>query len=140
MQLEPKDQRLLALLRDNARMSVIDMARTLGVSRATVQNRMRRLESQGVITGYTVVVGTDIEDSEVRALMSIQSQSAREAAVIAELRGNPNVTAIHHTTGRWDLIAEIQTDSLAAFNQIVGAIRLIEGVTATETNLLLDSY
>ncbi len=140
MQLEPKDQRLLALLRDNARMSVIDMAKTLGVSRGTVQNRMRRLENQGVITGYTVVVGTDIDQSEVRALMSIQSQSAREAEVIAQLRGNPNVTAIHHTTGRWDLIAEIQTDSLAAFNQIVGVIRLIDGVTATETNLLLDSY
>ena len=58
MQLEPKDQRLLALLRDNARMSVIDMAKTLGVSRGTVQNRMRRLENQGVITGYTCLLYT----------------------------------------------------------------------------------
>ena len=47
---------------------------------------------------------------------------------------------MHHTTGRWDLIAEIETDSLSSFNKIVGEIRLFDGVAATETNLLLDSY
>jgi len=72
--------------------------------------------------------------------MSIRAESVKERHVIGSLRGNPNVTAVHHTTGRWDLIAEIQTDSLASFNAIVGAVRPFDGVTATETNLLLDSY
>ena len=56
------------------------------------------------------------------------------------MRGNPNVSTVHHTTGRWDLMAELETDSLASFNKIVGAIRLYDGVAATETNLLLESY
>jgi DNA-binding Lrp family transcriptional regulator len=47
---------------------------------------------------------------------------------------------VHHTTGRWDLIAEITTDSLVSFNRIVGELRLIDGVSATETSLLLDSF
>jgi len=138
--LDSTDQGLLALLRNDARTSVVALGKRLGVSRATVQNRMRRLEKDGVILGYTVALAADIDAPAVRALMSIRAESVKERHVIGSLRGNPNVTAVHHTTGRWDLIAEIQTDSLASFNAIVGAVRLFDGVTATETNLLLDSY
>ena len=140
LKLDKKDQGLLALLRADARMSVVELADKLGVSRATVQNRMRRLEENGVILGYTIAMGSAVETPAVRALMLIRAESAQEAAVIASLRGDPQVTAVHHTTGRWDLIAEIQTDSLSSFNKIVGALRLIDGIKATETNLLLDSY
>lgn len=140
LKLDARDQGLLAMLRADARISVVDLARRLGVSRATVQNRMRRLENEGVILGYTVAVGPSVERPKVSALMCIRAESASEASVIQSLRGNPHVAAVHHTTGRWDLIAEIQTDSLSSFNKIVGSLRLIDGVTATETNLLLDSY
>lgn len=138
-ELDATDQGLLAMLRANARAPVVELARRLGVSRATVQNRMRRLEQEGVIAGYTVRITSEIKRPAVRALMSIRAESAREARVVDSLRGDPNVAAIHHTTGRWDLIAEIQADSLASFNRIVGTLRLIDGVTATETNLLLES-
>lgn len=140
MELDSKDRKLITLLRDNARTSVVDLARALGVSRATVQNRMRRLEAQGVISGYTVKLGAELSSTAVRALMSIKTESAEEAAVIARLRGHPQVTAVHHTTGRWDLIAEVQTDALASFNHIVGEIRLLPGISATESNLLLESF
>lgn len=139
-QLDDKDQGLLSLLRRDARMSVVELAKRLNVSRATVQHRMRRLEEQGVIRGYTVDIGDRTDAPAVRALMSIRASSSDEATVISSLRGNPNVAAVHHTTGRWDLIAEIRSDTLASFNRIVGELRLIDGVTATETNLLLDSY
>jgi len=138
--MDSTDQRLLALLRSNARMPVVELARQLDVSRATVQNRLRRLERDGVIRGYTVTVGSETARPAVRALMSISTENADEANVIQSLRGNPNVSAVHHTTGRWDLIAEIHAESLAAFNAVVGNLRLVDGVTATETNLLLDSY
>jgi len=140
LKLDAKDQGLLAMLRADARTSIVDLAKRLGVSRATVQNRMRRLEDQGVILGYTIAMGSAVEAPAVRALMCIRAESTSEAKVIESLRGNPQVAAVHHTTGRWDLIAEIQTDSLSSFNKIVGSLRQIEGVTATETNLLLDSY
>jgi len=138
--LDQKDQGLLAMLRADARTPVVELAKRLGVSRATVQNRMRRLEDNGVILGYTIAMGSAVETPAVRAHMCIRAESASEASVVASLRGNPQVTAVHHTTGRWDLIAEIQTDTLSSFNKIVGSLRLIEGITATETHLLLDSY
>ncbi len=140
LKLDTTDQGLLALLRADARVSVVELAKRLKVSRATVQNRMRRLEQQGVILGYTVAIASDVERPAVRALMSIGADSASEAGVIAKLRGNPHVVAVHHTTGRWDLIAEIQADTLSSFNKVVGTLRLIDGVTSTETSLLLDSY
>lgn len=137
---DPIDQGLLNLLRANARTSVVELAKKLGVSRATVQNRIRRLEANEIILGYTLLLGSKTQKQEVRAMMCISVESAYEAGVIAELRGNPNIAAIHHTTGQWDLIVEIQAESLSMLNKIVGAIRLIEGVGATETNLLLDTY
>ncbi|MEM7084052.1 MAG: Lrp/AsnC family transcriptional regulator [Pseudomonadota bacterium] len=140
IQLDPTDQGLISLLRDDARTSVVRLAKHLGISRATVQSRMKRLEKKGVIAGYTVLLSDEIEKPAVRAFMSIQADSVSEASVVQRLRGVPQVAAVHHTTGRWDLIAEIRTDSLASFNQIIGMLRLIDGVVATESNLLLESY
>ncbi len=140
MELDAKDQGLINLLRADARTSVVELAKKTGLSRATVQNRLRRLEAKEIIRGYTLLIGPETQKPEVRALMSIEADSASEASVIIKLRGNPHIRAVHHTTGRWDLIAEIETDTLSSFNKIVGAIRLIDGVVSTETNLLLDSY
>lgn len=140
MDLDERDRTLIALLRHNARTSIVDLARELGTSRATVQNRMHRLEKSGVIQGYTVMLKPDADNRAVRALMSIGTKTKEEPDVISALRGYPDVVALHHTTGRWDLIAELRCASLAAFNDVIGAIRLIDGVTSTESNLLLDSH
>ncbi len=140
MKLDETDRLLIAILRKNARTSVVDLARQLRVSRATVQNRMKRLERDGVIVNYTVTLKPDAEQSPVRALMSIATETRKEGKVINALRGYPAVLALHHTTGRWDLIAELRTNTLAAFNNVIGEIRLIDGVTNTESSLLLDSH
>lgn len=140
MKLDQTDRKLISLLRANSRTPVVELAKKLHVSRATVQNRMTRLEREDVILGYTLRLRSDVEEAPVRALMSLVAENRKEAVIFEALRGNPNVKLVHHTTGRWDLIAEISTDSLASFNRIVGEIRLIDGVSATETNLLLDSF
>ena len=138
--IDATDQKLISLLRANARTSVVELSRKLKVSRATVQNRIQRLEKERVLLGYTVILHSEVEDSPVRALMNLRAENKKEAIIINALQGHPNIKAVHHTTGKWDLIAEIRTDSLISFNRIVGELRLIEGVSATETNLLLDSY
>ena len=140
MDLDDRDRQLIALLRNDARTSVVELARALGTSRATVQNRMNRLERDGVIQGYTILLKPDAETRGVRALMSIATDTKKEREVIAGLRGYPDIVALHHTTGRWDLIAELRCTSLAQFNEVIGRVRLIDGVTNTESNLLLDSH
>ena len=137
--LDDIDRQLIALLRDTARLPVVALAKELRVARATVQNRMTRLEQGGVIVGYTVRLKASAERHRIRALMSIAVQGNRAAAVVKVLRGHPNVATIHSTNGRWDMVAELQADSLESFDRVLGTIRLIDGIATTETSILLST-
>ena len=138
--LDDTDRELLALLRQDARMPVATLATKLKVARGTVQNRMKRLERDGVIVGYTVRVKPQAEAHRIRALMTIVVEGNRGAEVLKALRGHPNVTGLHSTNGRWDLVAELRADSLEAFDRALGNIRLIAGIGNTETSLLLSTH
>lgn len=133
------DHQLIALLRDNARRSVVDLSRRLGLTRATVQNRIKRLEREAVILKYSVETAGEDQQSNVRAIMTLSVEGKMAQKVAAQMRGFPDVCRIHFTNGRWDLIAEIQTRDLQSFNHLLTEIRLIDGVSSTETNLLLET-
>lgn len=134
------DHKLIALLRDNARTPVSVLAAKLQVARGTVRNRLTRLEESGVIAGYTVRLKAPVEDQAIRALMTVLVEGNRTEAVIKALRGDPAVTALHTTNGRWDIVAELRAGSLEAFDRVLARIRLVEGISSTETSLLLSSY
>lgn len=134
------DRKLLSLLRDNARKSVAAMAKALGVARGTVQNRLARLEADGVIIGYTVRLKREAEDQRIRALMTVAVEGNRTDDVLKALRGDPAVCALHTTNGRWDIVAELRTDSLEAVDRVLGRIRQIDGISTTETSLLLSTH
>ena len=134
------DRRLVALLRENARASIASLAKELGVARGTVQNRMSRLERDGTIVGYSVRLKPQVEEHRIRALMTIAVEGNRIDAVIASLRGDPAVGALHSTNGRWDIVAELRADSLASFDQVLGRIRQLDGIASTETSLLLSTF
>lgn len=138
--LDDTDRALIGWLRDNARTPVVALAKKLGVTRATVQNRIARLEREGMIVGYTVKLRPNVEANRIRALMSIAVEGNRATEVRRELTGHPNVIGLHTTNGRWDLIAELRADSLEAFDQVLNAIRLLEGIATTETSILLSTY
>lgn len=137
--LDSKDKHLISLLRINARMPVVNLAKQLGVSRATVQNRINKLEREGIILGYTVNLKPGSESHPVRLIMNLSVEAKDEASIIKQLHGYPEVITIHHTSGHWDLIAELRADTLPLMNSLLGEIRLIKGIIRTETNLLLDS-
>lgn len=138
--LDDTDRQLLAMLRDDARTPVVTLAKKLRVARATVQNRMARLESEGVIVGYTVRLRPGAEKHRIRAFMSIEVAGHHGESVRVALRGNPNVVALHTTNGRWDLMAELRADTLEAFDQVLNTIRAVEGIAHTETSILLSTY
>lgn len=131
------DQRLITHLRHNGRRSVSDLALELGVSRATVRSRMERLERSGDIVGYTVILRADAVSLPVRGIMLIEVEGRTADRVVDALGGFPEVSAIHTTNGKWDLIVELGAANLSDFDGILRRIRLIPGVLASETNLLL---
>jgi len=134
------DRQLIALLRDNARTSITALSKKLRVARGTIQNRLTRLEADGTIVGYTVRVKPQEEAQRIRALMTVAVEGNRTDDVLRALRGDPAVGALHTTNGRWDIVAELRTDSLEAVDRVLGRIRLIEGISSTETSLLLSTH
>jgi DNA-binding Lrp family transcriptional regulator len=134
------DQQLIAQLRQNARLSVADLAHRLQVSRGTVTNRLRKLEDQQVIVGYTVRLKPDAQTERIRAWMAVEVEGNQTRRVIASLLGEPGVSALHDTNGRWDLLAEIEVGSMQELSQSLERVRLISGIRGTETSIHLASY
>ncbi len=138
-ELDDIDRRLISLLRANGREPVVSLAERLGVTRATVNNRLARLVDSGVVVGFSVRVRDPAEATVVRAMSLLSVEGRNVNRVIQELRGIPEVAAIHTTNGRWDLVAELSCESLSSFDAALGAIRRIEGLGTSETSLLLST-
>ena len=133
------DRRLIASLRENARVPTATLAKALKVSRGTVQNRIDRLQASGTLLGFTVRVDAGEEERRVRAVTCIAIEGGRSGTVLAALRGLTAVRTVHTTNGRWDMVAELETPDLAGFSAALDQIRTVAGIAATETSLLLTT-
>ena len=140
MTMDDTDRRLIGLLRENARLPVATLARRLKVSRGTVQNCINRLAAEGAITGFTVRLKPDAEPQRVRAITMVAVDGEHANAVLKLLRNIPEVQALHTTNGRWDIVIELGVESLEAFDQALQRIRLIKGISSSETSLLLSTH
>jgi Lrp/AsnC family transcriptional regulator, leucine-responsive regulatory protein len=135
--LDELDHRLVKALRRNARASVVDLAKELGVPRTTIVGRLRRLETQGVILRYTVLLDHKKLGDPVKAFIMIgfspaegrdQRQVARR---IAQLPGVEEVSII---SGEWDILVKIVAPSLEAIGDLVlDKVRREPGVARTVT-------
>ena len=134
------DHQLLSMLRQNARLPVASLAGKLGVSRGTVTNRLHRLEDANVIVGYTVRLRPDVRQSQIKAWMSIAVEGNQTRTVITSLLGEPGVATLHDTNGRWDLLAELRADHLQDLAKVLERIRLLKGISNTETSIHLETY
>ena len=116
------------------------LAIKLKVSRGTVSNRITKLEDTGVINGYTVRLRPDTVPDQITAWMSITVEGNRTREVISMLLGEPGVTGLFDTNGRWDLLAELRSPNLSGLAEVLERVRLIKGIGATETSIHLQSY
>lgn len=137
--LDNLDGALIAALKRNSRASLSELASLLDVTRSTVRVRLDRLVQGGEISGFTVLTRSDVRPNAVRGLMMLEIAGRGAEKVMKQLQRMPQVQAVHSTNGTWDLIAEIGTDTLEAFDEILFMIRRLDGVTRSETNLLLST-
>lgn len=137
--LDKTDERLISALRHDARASLSDLALQLNLSRTTVRARIERLVQRGDIVGFTVVLKEDALRDPVRGLMMVEIEGRGATRITRQLQGLKEVRAIHSTNGRWDLIAELGTETLEDLDQALAKIRMFEGVLNSETSLLLST-
>ena len=133
------DSQIIALLKRNDRMSVTQMAQELAVSRVTIDTHIKKMEQSGVITGYTVKLGTEEFRHKVSGWILISVTANEEERAIEQLVNMPEITRLHTTNGKWDLAAEIQVLSLENFDSTISRLRQVKGIMDTDTSLLLSS-
>ncbi len=139
MALTDKDEALLALLRVNAREPVAALARKLNLSRTTVQDRLRRLEQQGVIAGYRVKLGEGSGRGGLRGMITISVEPRRHIDVARAITRLPEVEVLHTVSGKFDMMAEVNTESAEAMDQVIDRISQLPGVTEIETAVILST-
>lgn len=134
-----KDDELLGLLRLNAREPVASLARKLGVSRTTVQDRLRRLEADGTIAGYAVKMGADAKSTGMAGLITLAVEPRRQIEVGRMIATMPQVETLHTVSGKYDLVAMVRTKSSEAMDQFIDQVGMLPGVTDIETAVILST-
>ncbi len=136
--LDQTDRTLISLLKNDARMPITSLAQNLGVSRATAQKRLDRLVESGVIRGFTLELSPSAEKDVIRAVMFIELQGQMTRGVVRALSNIPQITSLDSTNGTWDLVAHIEAQNLPQIDSVLRAVRSVQGVTSSETCILLD--
>lgn len=134
-----KDQQLLDILRDHGRTSATDLAKLMGISRSTIQKRLERLETEGVIDGYSVRLSSAYLDQEIKAHVSITVSPRRTNEIIEDMRKLAGVRAIYSVSGHYDLIAEVAALTVNALDETIDNIIAIDGVERTESSVILST-
>ncbi|MEP7181961.1 MAG: Lrp/AsnC family transcriptional regulator [Betaproteobacteria bacterium] len=136
--LTTEQQRLLALLRRNGRESTASLARKLGVARTTVQERIGRLERDGVIAGYTVRVSEGFARHRIQAHVLIEVDPKKGDGVIRALEAATAVRALYALSGVFDYELVVEGGSTQEIDGILDAIGRIDGIERTQTSIVLS--
>ncbi len=139
MDLKEKDELLITLLRQDGRLSVSEIGRRLNVSRTAAQMRLRKLERNGVIEGYSVKLSARYLQNHVRALVMIKFPPGRRAGIEKSLNDMPQVKSLFSISGTYDLAAVILSDSMAKLDATIDRIGLLEGIGETMSSIILST-
>ena len=139
MILTDSDTALINHLKVNARASVSELARQLGVSRTTAQDRLTRLEDRGIIAGYTVRLGAGHQEAGVSAYVMIVFEPRQAASIVKTLKSFSAIETLQSVSGKIDLMARVSVDTPEALDKLLDKIGAIEGVVSTESALVLST-
>ena len=137
--LDALDHQLIELLKVNARLPMVNLAKALRCARSTAQLRLKALEDAGVITGYTVGVSSTRANHAIRAMVLISMESKNEPDVVRALAKRHEITKLYSVSGRYDLCAMLITESTAELDAVIDKIRVIKGVIDTFSTILLST-
>lgn len=139
--LDDVDRRILALLQEDARRTIADIAERVSLSPAPVKRRIERLERSGVIAGYTVQLDHSKLGPSVEAFTELRFAGDTDVDRILETaREIPEVQELFTTAGDPDALARIRVEDVAHLKQVINRLRRSGRVTGTKTLMVLDTW
>ncbi|AZL60620.1 Lrp/AsnC family transcriptional regulator [Tabrizicola piscis] len=133
------DRNILGLLSADARMSVATLSRRLRVARSTVQARLERLETSGIIAGYTLKLGEGAREGRLRASVLLTIEPRSQAAVLTRLRSIAEVERVFTTSGRFDFLLQVACPNTQVLDQVLDQIGAMTGVRSSESLIHLST-
>ena len=134
-----RDEELLGLLRINAREPVASLGRKLGLSRTTVQDRLRKLEQSGTIAGYCVKLGSEAKGAGLTAMISLGIEPKKQTDVARAVARIPQVETLYAVSGKFDYVALVRASTAEAIDKLIDQMTLLAGVTDVETSVILST-
>jgi DNA-binding Lrp family transcriptional regulator len=133
------DRNILGLLGADARMSVATLSRRMKVARSTIQARLERLETTGVIAGYTLKLGEGAREGRLRASVLLTIEPRTQAALLTRLKSIAEVERVFTTSGRFDLLLQIASPNTQVLDQVLDQIGAMAGVKSSESLIHLST-
>jgi DNA-binding Lrp family transcriptional regulator len=133
------DRNILGLLGADARMSVATLARRLKVARSTVQARLERMETTGIIAGYTLKLGEAAREGRLRAAVLLTIEARAQPAILTRLKAVPEVERAITTSGRYDLLLQLGAPNTQALDQVLDQIEAMTGVLTCDSLIHLTT-
>ena len=133
------DRNIVGLLGADARMSIATLARRLKVARSTIQARLERLETSGVIVGYTIKLGESAREGRLRASVLLTVEPRAQANILTRLKAISEVERVFTTSGRFDLLLQIAAPSTMQLDQVLDQIGAMTGVRSSESLIHLST-
>lgn len=133
------DRNLISYLEEDARISTSELARRLGVARSTVNERITRLEREGIIMGYSAIIRPELDVQDTRTMIYLTCERMLSRSIIRALEGFPEIQECLSVTGNYDLLCNVRTPSAEDLDALVDEIAAIKGVTKVDTTIVLAS-
>ena len=139
MELDATDRALLVLLSNDARVSHRSLARSLGIAQGTVMNRIRRMEEQGVIQGYSVTLDPVQLGWSLTIMAGLRIEKGRMIDVQQKISADPRVFAVYDVTGDWDSIVLARVQDRADLDNLTKTVFTLDGVSRSYTHVVLNT-
>jgi DNA-binding Lrp family transcriptional regulator len=120
-------------------MSVATLSRRLKVARSTIQARLERLETTGVIAGYTLKLGEGARQGRLRASVLLTIEPRAQAGILQRLKAIAEVERVFTTSGRFDLLLQIACPNTQVLDQVLDQIGAMTGVKSSESLIHLST-
>ncbi len=140
--MESTDQKILALLTRDGRMSFTDIGRETGLSTSAAQQRVRRLEQRGLITGYRARLDGRVLGRSLVAFIQITplGQSADDSSIVELLERMPEITACYSVAGDASYLCRADVGTPEELDDLLTRIRLAQSITTSTTVVLRTMF